>query len=70
MVVEATGSYDVRPGPRPPKAGVSGRTGPPRSSGLTNLERRAKEFDGTLEVLEPTGGGTHLRWTAVARFDR
>ena len=43
---------------------------PTRSSGLTNLERRAKEFDGTLEILEPTGGGTHLRWTAVARFDR
>jgi signal transduction histidine kinase len=40
---------------------------PTRSSGLTNLERRAKEYDGSLEILEPPGGGTHLRWTAAVR---
>lgn len=41
---------------------------PTRSSGLANLERRAKEHDGTLEILEADGGGTHLRWTAVVRL--
>jgi signal transduction histidine kinase len=41
---------------------------PTRSSGLANLERRAKESGGTLEILEPAGGGTHLRWTAVVRL--
>lgn len=40
---------------------------PTRSSGLSNLERRAKECGGTLEVMEPPGGGTHLRWSAVVR---
>ncbi|WP_344147021.1 sensor histidine kinase [Nocardioides koreensis] len=43
---------------------------PTRSSGLANLERRAKECDGTLEILDRDGGGTHLRWTAVVRYDR
>ena len=41
---------------------------PTRSSGLANLERRAKEYDGTLEILEPDRGGTHLRWTAAAQL--
>ena len=37
---------------------------PTRSSGLTNLRRRAALHDGTLHHDTPTGGGTHLTWTA------
>ena len=40
---------------------------PTRSSGLANLERRAKEYDGSLEVRESPKGGTRLTWTAVAQ---
>jgi two-component system, NarL family, sensor histidine kinase DevS len=35
-----------------------------RSSGLTNLRRRARKHHGTLELASPPGGGTRLRWTA------
>jgi len=37
---------------------------PTRSSGLTNLQRRAQEHSGALEVSQPPGGGTRLHWTA------
>jgi two-component system sensor histidine kinase DevS len=33
-----------------------------RSSGLTNLRRRAEKFGGTLEVTGHSEGGTRLRW--------
>ena len=35
-----------------------------RRSGLANLRRRAERLGGTLEVSEPTGGGTRLCWRA------
>ncbi|WP_027140593.1 GAF domain-containing sensor histidine kinase [Pseudofrankia saprophytica] len=35
-----------------------------RSSGLTNLRERADSLGGTFRLTVPTGGGTHLRWTA------
>ena len=35
-----------------------------RSSGLTNMRRRAAAHDGTFELSVPPGGGTCLRWTA------
>ena len=35
-----------------------------RRSGLLNLEKRATECRGSLEMLPRPGGGTHLRWTA------
>lgn len=34
-----------------------------RSSGLTNLRRRAERYGGSLEVSTPPEGGTRLRWT-------
>jgi signal transduction histidine kinase len=34
-----------------------------RSSGLTNLRRRAERYGGSLELSTPPEGGTHLRWT-------
>ncbi len=39
---------------------------PDRSSGLTNMRRRAANHGGTLQHDTPTGGGTHLTWTAPA----
>jgi signal transduction histidine kinase len=35
-----------------------------RSSGLTNLRRRAEARGGTLELSTPAGGGTSLHWNA------
>jgi signal transduction histidine kinase len=37
---------------------------PERSSGLTNLRRRAARNHGTFELSTPPGGGTVLRWAA------
>ena len=37
---------------------------PTRSSGLTNMRRRAERHDGGLETTVPDGGGTRLTWTA------
>jgi signal transduction histidine kinase len=36
-----------------------------RSSGLSNLRQRAAAHGGILELDVPSGGGTHVRWTAV-----
>jgi len=36
---------------------------PTRSSGLTNMRRRAERNGGTLQLSIPSGGGTHLTWT-------
>lgn len=38
---------------------------PTRSSGLSNLRRRAEARHGTFDVVVPDGGGTQLRWTAL-----
>ncbi|MGP4047672.1 PAS domain-containing sensor histidine kinase [Streptomyces sp. 2A115] len=35
---------------------------PTRSSGLTNLRRRAEKLGGTFEVADRPAGGTRLRW--------
>jgi PAS domain S-box-containing protein len=40
--------------------GIGTRT---RSSGLSNLEERARLLGGTLDVTSPPGGGTCLTWT-------
>ena len=37
---------------------------PTRSSGLTNMRRRAEQHGGGLETAVPDGGGTRLTWTA------
>ena len=37
---------------------------PARSSGLTNMRRRAAAHGGTLHLHTPPGGGTRLTWTA------
>ena len=37
---------------------------PHRSSGLANLEERARLLGGAFEVWSPSAGGTHLKWTA------
>jgi signal transduction histidine kinase len=37
---------------------------PTRSSGLTNMRRRAEHHHGTLTITTPDQGGTHLTWTA------
>ena len=39
---------------------------PTRSSGLSNMRRRAQNHGGDLTVSEPGGGGTQLTWTATA----
>jgi two-component system, NarL family, sensor histidine kinase DevS len=39
---------------------------PTRSSGLTNLRRRAEAHRGSLHLSPSPQGGTHLRWTAHA----
>jgi signal transduction histidine kinase len=36
---------------------------PERSSGLANMRARAEQHGGRLEISEPTGGGTSLRWS-------
>jgi signal transduction histidine kinase len=36
---------------------------PTRSSGLTNMRRRAEHHHGTLAITTPDQGGTHLTWT-------
>ena len=36
---------------------------PTRSSGLTNMRRRAEHHHGTLAITTPDQGGTHLAWT-------
>jgi signal transduction histidine kinase len=41
--------------------GISERT---KSSGLTNMHRRAQQTGGTFTVDTPPSGGTMLRWTA------
>jgi len=38
-----------------------------RRSGLLNLEKRAVECGGALELRPRRGGGTHLRWTVPLR---
>jgi len=35
-----------------------------RRSGLANMHRRAEQLGGTCQIATPTGGGTHVRWTA------
>jgi signal transduction histidine kinase len=35
-----------------------------RSSGLTNMRRRAERNGGTFQLATPVGGGTRLTWTA------
>jgi signal transduction histidine kinase len=35
-----------------------------RSSGLTNLRRRAKHASGRCQITTPPAGGTHIRWRA------
>lgn len=40
---------------------------PRRSSGLANLEERARILGGAFEVWSPSAGGTHLKWTARIR---
>ena len=37
---------------------------PTRSSGLTNMRRRAERQGGGLQTAVPDGGGTRLTWTA------
>ena len=39
---------------------------PTRSSGLTNMRRRATAHGGTLHLHTPPGGGTRLTWTATS----
>lgn len=38
---------------------------PTRSSGLTNMRRRAERHAGHLDITEPATGGTRLTWSAV-----
>ncbi|MDW4904078.1 PAS domain-containing sensor histidine kinase [Streptomyces sp. ADMS] len=33
-----------------------------RSSGLTNLRRRAERLGGSFDIVSPAGSGTHVRW--------
>jgi signal transduction histidine kinase len=35
-----------------------------RRSGLANMTRRAEQLGGSCEITSPTGGGTHVHWTA------
>jgi signal transduction histidine kinase len=39
---------------------------PARSSGLTNMRRRAERHHGEFTIAAPASGGTHLTWTARA----
>ena len=43
---------------------------PTRSSGLTNLRRRAEHNGGTLQLANPDTDGTRLTWTARLRVRR
>ncbi len=36
---------------------------PTRSSGLTNMRRRAEQRHGSLAITTPDHGGTHLAWS-------
>jgi signal transduction histidine kinase len=38
---------------------------PTRSSGLSNIRRRAENHGGTLSVTEPDAGGTRLTWSVI-----
>ena len=38
---------------------------PTRSSGLSNMRRRAQNHSGDLTISEPGDGGTRLTWTAI-----
>jgi signal transduction histidine kinase len=38
---------------------------PTRSSGLSNMRRRAEKHSGALTITEPGGGGTRLTWSAI-----
>jgi signal transduction histidine kinase len=38
---------------------------PTRSSGLTNMRRRAERHAGQLDITEPATGGTRLTWSAT-----
>ena len=38
---------------------------PTRSSGLTNMRRRAERHAGHLDITEPATGGTRLTWSAT-----
>ena len=38
---------------------------PSRSSGLTNMRRRAERHAGQLDITEPATGGTRLTWSAT-----
>ena len=40
-----------------------GMGSPVRSSGLTNMQRRAARHNGSLQITDASGGGTELRWT-------
>ena len=40
---------------------------PSRSSGLSNMRRRAEKHSGNLTITEPAGGGTGLTWSAICR---
>ncbi|MEU6534365.1 PAS domain-containing sensor histidine kinase [Streptomyces sp. NPDC047000] len=42
---------------------------PTRSSGLTNLRRRAEKLGGTFEATGPATGGTRLRWRIPLEAD-
>ena len=44
-----------------------GMTTPTRSSGLANLEERARLLGGGLDVVLPTGGGCRLEWRVPVR---
>jgi signal transduction histidine kinase len=39
---------------------------PTRSSGLSNMRRRAENHGGTLTITEPGCGGTRLTWSAIS----
>jgi two-component system sensor histidine kinase DevS len=40
-----------------------------RSSGLTNLRRRAEAHHGSFHLTRSPQGGTHVRWSARAESD-
>ena len=42
---------------------------PTRSSGLTNMRRRAERHAGHLDITQPATGGTRLTWSATLTPD-
>jgi signal transduction histidine kinase len=40
---------------------------PERSSGLANMQARAEQHGGHLEISEPPSGGTSIRWMVPIR---